>query len=140
MSTLEAPTIGTEKHQSIVGTQVASDDSLAVNAERFEAARQEWDVSVLAKLTEWAENPELLRDEGVIEPSLVSIHVAINVGTQLRNQEDPPPHRVVPNGDGGIAFEWWSSSKSVTIEFFEDGEVEVARFADSKLISRDRIN
>ena len=140
MSIVNIPTLLTEEPQSVVGTQVASDESLAVNSEKLDADREEWDVSVLATLKEWAGNPELLRDDGVIEPSLASIYIAIDLATRWRDQEDPPPQRVVPNGDGGIAFEWWSNSKSVTIEFFEDGEVEVARFADAKLISRDRIN
>lgn len=62
---------------------------------------------------------------------------AIDAASCLAGLPDrPPPDRIVPNGDGGIVFEWWEGKAFETLEVSDRGDVEFCLFIDCKLVER----
>jgi len=53
----------------------------------------------------------------------------------LKISEGPPPMRIVPCGDNGLAFEWASGDLFETINVIED-KIDHILFRDCKIIDR----
>ena len=62
-----------------------------------------------------------------------TIQLACRLAMRLRDESQPVPLRVVPNGDGGIAFEYRVRSVFGTIEIEDAGPAEATVFVDGKL-------
>lgn len=124
---------------SVVDTGAADDQSLAFDVEQRERNRTGWQQIIDGKLIEWGRDPSQLDDEDVTPPSGTAISNACGLATCGMDNDVSPPHRVVPNGDGGIVFERWDGPTFATIEIFEDGSIELCHFDDGKLVSRKRI-
>ncbi len=78
---------------------------------------------IRAKLAKWLRDPASVADEGLIPPSAASIQAV------LARLERWSPFwvwglRVIPNGDGGVIYEWGRGSHWETLEFAEDGSAE----------------
>lgn len=64
-------------------------------------------------------------------PSLVSVNTAVKLLTTFPMPEAPS---VVPNGDGGISFEWERGEMLVGIEIDREGGVRQTIFQGAKLV------
>ena len=96
-----------------------------------------WRKVINEPLIDWLEDPSQLEDEGIEAPSKAIIAFASEYAMCLRDRFGwPPPLRVVPSGDGGIVFELKSGPYFQSIEFDEDGAIELITFKASKLVSR----
>jgi hypothetical protein len=98
--------------------------------------RKAWERLVDHTLIEWGRDPAVLEDDGVVAPSVETVKRACEVSAVLRRLEFPPPTRIVPTGDGGIAFQVDGHRDFVSVEIAPDGAVEYLRFSDSKLVER----
>lgn len=56
-------------------------------------------MDIKATLATWLGNPEALRDDGIDPPTLTALRTAIEIADIC-----PDFTRVVPDGDGGVAF------------------------------------
>jgi hypothetical protein len=63
-------------------------------------------------------------------PTLVSVNTAVKLLTMFRMPEAPS---VVPNGDGGISFEWERGTTLVGIEIDQAGGVRQTIFEGARL-------
>lgn len=121
---------------------IANEELLAVTAKRREEHRRRWQEIIDKKLVEWGRDPEELADDDLVPPSHAAVDSAVQkaqVWRDARESDDdfvPSPQWVVPNGDGGIVFEWREESTAAVIEIFDDGSADYAIFEDNKLISR----
>ena len=129
-----------------VRTGAANEELLAVTAKRREEHRLRWQDIIDKKLIEWGRNPEELADDDLVPPSHAAVDSAVRKAQEWRDAREydngfvPSPQWVVPNGDGGIVFEWREESTSAVVEVFDDGSAECAIFEDNKLVSRTSID
>ncbi len=133
-----------ERHA--VPTGAASEELLAVAARQREERRRRWQEIIDKKLVEWGRAPEELADDDLVPPSHAAVDSAVQkaqVWRDARESDDefvPSPQWVVPNGDGGIVFEWREKSTSAVIEILDDGSVDCAIFEDGRLVARTSID
>ena len=128
-----------EKSEPVVNTG-ATDEKLFASLEKQRRADEvAWDSIVNNQLIEWGRNPHVLEHDDVSPPSGQTISLACQVAVTMRDDGEPAPTRVVPNGNGGIVFERNVGPAFLTIEIDEDGSVEYAAFVNSKLVSRQRL-
>ena len=125
---------------------IANEELLAVTAKRREEHRRRWQEIIDKKLVEWGRDPEALADDDLVPPSHAAVDSAVQkaqVWRDARESDDdfvPSPQWVVPNGDGGIVFEWREESTAAVVEVFDDGSSDCAIFEDNKLVSRTPID
>ncbi len=119
-----------------VNTTTANDPELL--SSEMDNDRLVWDRIINCQLIDWATRPEEFDDE-IDPPSDDSISTGCEVVRYLRNNKMPAPSRVVPTGDGGIAFEIVEGNNSTTIEIDEYGEIEIMEFHHSRLVNRTTI-
>ena len=117
-----------------VETSAASDEELFSNAGVRDAAVG-W-ACVIDKLLDWLQNPQELADDDFVPPSTDLIKKACNIAVAFRDEQLPSPLRIVPDGDGGISFEWRRGVLFETINFDGDGGIEWLKFEDCKLVHR----
>lgn len=98
--------------------------------------RDIWQQVIDEKLVEWATNADYFADEEFEGPLPDVVSLAVRFARQLRDSKQPPPHRVVPDADGGIVFEIASGEISEKIHFWDDGEVEYMVFRAGKVVER----
>ena len=103
---------------------------------RDDQEREAWENLIDGTLIEWGRDPSALEDDGVVPPSIETIKHACEIATELRRLDFPAPTRLVPTGDGGIAFEVDAGCDFVSVEIAPDGAVEYLRFSGSKLVER----
>ena len=103
---------------------------------RDERARQSWQELIDHKLIEWGRNPDQLDDEGVEAPRSEILRLAIHLAERFRDEGFPPPHRVVPDPNGGVVFERREQEVSEVYHIWDDGTVEYQRFEGTRLIQR----
>ena len=116
----------------------AADESVLSSGELHQN-RMGWQKVIDDRLIEWGKDPSRLEDDGIEAPSRPIIVLACRVARVMRDAGKPPPLRVVPDGDGGIAFEWKDGPASHAIEIEEDGSIEMITFENYRLVSRQRI-
>lgn len=117
-------------------TSVMEEEILSYNEQ--EKIRSEWKNIIDHKLIEWGWQPEIFEEEGLVAILCQIISEACEFCDKQASRNTPAPLSVVPNGDGGIVFEWKEGSYFRTIEFLADGSKEDCRFIDSKLKDRQR--
>lgn len=93
--------------------------------------QDEWD-HALTTLTRWLEHPGVLDDDGMDTPSRETILLARVLATQARTQGVPPPTRVMPNGEAGIALEWTIGQLRNLWEVNDQQQVEMSRFEGTR--------
>ena len=100
--------------------------------------REQWDEIIDSFLIEWGKNPSLLEDpdEGVLSPTNQSIRIAIGLALVMRNHDAIPPSRVVPDGEGGIAFELMRGEVFESMQVHSDCSVELLTFRNCRLLAR----
>lgn len=88
------------------------------------------------RLLAWWENPESAGDEdGFLPPSRDAIHAALQLARVYRDFL-PPPMRVAPDGEGGLAFERRAENVFESLRVAADGRAELLAFEDSRLVLR----
>jgi hypothetical protein len=61
---------------------------------------------------------------------------AYNLACRMRDSAVPVPSNIVPNGEGGIVFEWRRGPFFRVVEMGSDRSLEVRQFERSKLVLR----
>jgi len=135
MSVLEDHATMSGSFHEIVGTEAATDQSLASAARDEEAKFEGWQRIIDDYLIEWGRDPGQLADEDLSPPSKHIIGYASRVAIELRKAGWPPPLRVVPDGEGGIAFERRSGDFFQSLEIRADETIELSTFKDCRLQS-----
>jgi hypothetical protein len=73
-------------------------------------------------------------------PTRAALMSAIQFVSLMADPNDPcpppPPTRVLPDGDGGIVFEYRSSNSSESVEIDSYGNSELISIEDKKVIRR----
>lgn len=101
--------------------------------------REAWNRFIDANLVEWGRNPQALEDEDFDPPSPEVIDRACDVAMRFRDRGEPPPTRVVPDGEGGISFERVDGKLSMSLNIHADQTVELLTFDDCRLRDRRRL-
>lgn len=99
--------------------------------------RHGWDNAVNRLLLWWQDPARAGDDDGFVPPSRVAVDVAIQVATALRDNRRPPPLRVIPDGEGGVAFERRGGHIFESLRVAADGEKELLVFENSRLVLRE---
>ena len=128
---------------------ISSDGTLIIRVERHvktgattdralvSAVRTGWDTTI-DRLLAWWEEPSLAGDDDGFEPpSRESIHVALQLARAYRDNFLSPPLRVVPDGEGGVAFERRSGNLFESLRVAADGRAELLAFENSRLVLRE---
>lgn len=87
----------------------------------IEKHRAAWNEIIDHKLIEWGRNPEALEDDECEPPTKIAIQMAIEEARLRSDKGDVHPTRVVPDGDGGLAFEFIRGDVVKSMEFRSDG-------------------
>lgn len=110
-----------------------------LSSSELQEDRLGWKDAIDRKLIEWARDPSQLEDDGIEAPSREIISLACQFAIFMRDDAQPAPLRVVPDGDGGITFERKEGSLFEKIEIEQDGTIEHLRFINCRLVSRRRL-
>ena len=135
MSVLDSHATLSGSFDEIVATEAATEESLASTAGVDEAKYEGWQRIIDDYLIEWGLNPDQLADDDLIPPSKQVIGYANRVAIALREAKWSPPLRVVPDGEGGIAFEQRSGDFFQSLEIRADATIELSTFKNCRLQS-----
>jgi hypothetical protein len=80
-----------------------------------------------------------LADDDLQPPTAEVLDRACEFAAFCRDHGVDPPLRVVPNGAGGVVFEWRARPYFHTVEIRADGGAELLVFENSKLLTREAI-
>lgn len=119
VSTLCTPAVGT---RSSPASAFVSATSISMNAREI-ADRHLIDWGIAARMG--------INPYDFPAPTLASINTAVKLLTTLPMPEAPS---VVPNGDGGISFEWERGQMLVGIEIDQGGGVRQTIFLGARLV------
>ena len=121
-----------------VATGAAKDDSLAspVDQPNWDA----WQEVIDQKLIEWGRDPAQLAEDDLIPPTRESVRQANRIALAFRDTRVAPTDAVVPDGDGGIAFERWEGDLSETLEISDAGEIEYVQLRSGHVAERHLIS
>ncbi len=103
---------------------------------KWRSDRDQWDQIVQTTLTAWLNDPNQLQEDDLESPSQHVITRARDVSLAMRDQEVPPPLRIVSDGDGGIAVEWEAGATFATYQIDADGTEEFVVLVNSCLVRR----
>jgi hypothetical protein len=96
------------------------------------------------RIAAWAPasgEPDVRTDEdGYLLPSSKTVAVALEIAARLREAGVAFPLRSGQTANGGINFEWRSGKRTERLTVDARGETELAKFEDSKLVSRTPIS
>lgn len=109
---------------------------------RDDETRKAWQQLIDQGLIEWGRHPEQFEDEdGYKVPTADNLVRATEFILFCRDRGVAPALRMVPDGEGGIAFEWKNNTPyHVTMEIHPDGSMELMAFDnDCNLVVRNRI-
>lgn len=96
---------------------------------------------VIDKLEEWRRDPNGLAEDDLIPLTEAAIYEAIRFSREGDRQADLPPVRVVPDGDGGINFEFRYRSIHVRlVEIDRTGRAETVWLRRGKALGREAVN
>lgn len=114
-------------------TSAAADQGLASSLKT-----EIWDkwTAVIDTLLDWLIHPDQLNYEEIIPPSREIIKQACDIARLLQSQNYRPPLQVVPDGEGGISFEFQWENYYQSLKLLADSSVEQLLFRDYQLIQR----
>jgi len=119
-----------------VGNDEPSNASLMSECEEH---RDAWQQIIDRYLVEWGRNPNQLEEEGLITPSPRILRLAATIAMQLRDGGYAAPLRVVPDGEGGIAFERRAGAAFESLVVQADGVTQFDKFVDCRLVMSVRL-
>jgi hypothetical protein len=124
--------------QPIAETSAVSDDALASPARKRREDRSGWE-PIDEKLRAWGRDPDQFDAGEIVPPSRPIIYAARRVADKLCELGSPAPLRVVPDGDGGIAFEFRHRDDSETVHIHYDNSVEWIQFHKCQIFYRQQL-
>jgi hypothetical protein len=80
--------------------------------------------------------PENVDEDGIEWPSRSVLTLAYQLACNMRNSGVQVPSNIVPNGEGGVVFEWRAGPYYVKIEVDKDSSSEYLAFNSGTLVSR----
>lgn len=89
--------------------------------------------AILRTLGAWAIAPVQPADHEFTPPVGWLVEAASDYALQLRASGEQAPDFVVPDGDGGLAFEWRAGTATRSLAMERDGSVVLLSFQDGKL-------
>lgn len=95
-----------------------------------------WAPFIEEQLAAWALNPSQFEGDDLVPPSAEAISRASTTAISLRDHGAPAPTRIVPTGDGGIAFQYDGEPEFISIEVEPEGRVELLVFNKGRLTHR----
>lgn len=121
--------------RQVVDTDVGTQSQIGRSEANW---RDEWQRLIDDPLIEWGRNSSQVEDDETPMPSRTTVCRAIQVATMFRNQNDPPPTRIVPDAHGGIVFERQAGTMFESIRISADNSVEHWLFKDSCKVLHER--
>lgn len=90
---------------------------------------------LLSALATFGEEHGRTDEDGLVWPSDSSITIAYRlIDTFSDDPAVPLPEYTVPNGDGGILFEWNRGPSAIHIEIDEHGSMELVTYQDGMTV------
>ncbi len=102
-------------------------------------SRAAWRTVIDTTLTKWVREPLQLDDDGLKAPSAELISLAEEFAQYCATHAVDAPLRIVPDGSGGIVFEWKLGPHFTMVELRADGRMELMCYRNSVLQSRESI-
>jgi hypothetical protein len=94
-------------------------------------AWSQWTDSLIGWGVRYAED-----DDDVVWPNRALLATAYKLACRMRDEDVPAPWNVVPDGEGGIAFEWRAGRHFAKLVVATDGSLEFLAFSQGKLVLR----
>lgn len=116
-----------------VETTAGADAQLVSTAADFH--KRQWAIWLDDYLIEWGQRPELVADGELRPPTQAALSAACRIAMEWADNT-PAPHRIIPDGEGGLVFEWRSDNRFVSAEITATGSCEFLTFDDGRLIAR----
>ncbi len=107
---------------------------LASHSNNFNRTRR-WQ-EIAQRIVAWEYDPTIAGD--MKPPTADARDMAVQCCNFFADQEAPEPSRAIPNGDGGIIFEWESAVCYVSVEVDADGGWECIVYQDGKIVEKRR--
>ena len=79
-------------------------------------------------------------NDGLGWPSRSVLASAYSLACKMRNLGEPVPSNIVPNGDGGVVFEWRGGPTYIKVEIDKDGSGECLGFTHGTLVFRELLS
>lgn len=139
MKLLEVPVTIQEKIQYLLQPILADVQSFG-RGRLSEDDLRAWQTCIEHRLKAWEQQPSQLEEEGLEPPSAEVFPLVGEVAVVLRDQGVDPPLRVVPNGEGGVVFEWRDHPFFWVLEVERDGALALSVFRNARLVSRHQLS
>ncbi len=97
--------------------------------------RDRWQV-IVDLLLGWRSDPSSLLEEETPPPEIAVIDHALRVCEEWQRVGQSLPDRVLPDGAGGIAFEWYREPWFSDVEFESNGQGTWRVYHDSRPVDR----
>ena len=117
---------------------VPADSSGETLADSWKASknREGWERIINDRLVEWGHNPPPFDEDGLVPPTADVIGKACKLATRYRDDAGfVPALRVLPDGDGGIVFEWRFGEQFLSLEITPDEEPILNVFDNCQLVA-----
>lgn len=105
---------------------------------RAVASGESWEDSD-AELGRWLADPAAVVDAGAVAPSRMLIRIARSWAARLRSEGWPAPDAVVPDGEGGISFEFYAGDLYTDLAFRRDGGMWITELRGGRFQRRQQI-
>ncbi len=115
-----------------VPTHAADAQMLASAEHERERNRDAWQRLIDDYLVEWGRDLTQLAEDDLVAPSRELIDFACDVAIACRDDGSQAPIRVVPDGEGGVSFEWHDGPEFLSLDLREDGTIWLSVFNDSR--------
>src|SRR5665213_993717 len=89
-----------------------------------------------AELNDWTVDPDSVVDADAVAPSRTIIRRARTIIAKCQQLGLPAPSMVVPDGNGGISFEFHSASVYRNLEVLKDGRIRWTVIKNGQIESR----
>lgn len=135
MTTLNTPSFLSSDILQEAKTTAATADTL-IDIAAVDKSRADWGRIMDDCIIEWGKNPPGSDEDDFEPPALPIIDLARDIVRIFQDRGLVAPQRVVPDGTGGIAFEFTEGDSFTTLQIYEDRSVELLLFKDCQLVER----
>jgi hypothetical protein len=98
---------------------------------------EHWE-NLINRLITWAQNPDVLADEGIEPLTYKAIAAAARLVVDLKKGGAECPDSLAPDPNGGIVLKYQFGAPNLAIEFhvWDDGTINRCVFSGSRLVER----